>query len=170
MIRSFLGTILHHFPQLSEYEYDFTQHRYLDRGGRPLDASRLERGLGTAFARAGRAGEASLRRAILIGSLVSSGSGQRPEILGNLQRWNRSLITEDNFKGLLAAPLGERLTASSPEWKAMSLDERKAYRASLKASPLTEREESPLESLRIRSKAANRPLLDNIRDQIDTFG
>ena len=52
----------------------------------------------------------------------------------------------------------------------MSLDERKAYRASLKASPLTEREESPLESLRIRSKAANRPLLDNIRDQIDTFG
>lgn len=45
-------------------------------------------------ARAGgaRAGQATLRRGIFLQSLVSGTSSERPELLGQLQLWNRAYV------------------------------------------------------------------------------
>ena len=42
--------------------------------------------------RAGKAGEATLRRGIFLQSLVSGEGRERPELLGQLELWNRAYV------------------------------------------------------------------------------
>jgi hypothetical protein len=103
LIQSFLSSLYGKFPALKEYSYDLGRNQLVDRGGRPLDAERLEFGETTPPARAARAGQASLRRGILLQSLVSSAGGERSDVLGQLL--NRSGSVKDSgLAGLFSSP------------------------------------------------------------------
>ncbi len=100
LLHTFVTTLHNLFPGIKGYRYDAGRNRFVDRRGRPLDAARLEFGKGTAGARASRAGEASLRRGILLQSLISSESGEKPGLLENVL--SRSVQLVSSKEGLAA--------------------------------------------------------------------
>lgn len=95
LIHTYLETLHQKFPAIKDYRYDFANHRFVDRRGRPLDADRLERGARGSDARASRSGEASLRRGILLQSLASSTSSERPGILEQILRRSAQLVSDE---------------------------------------------------------------------------
>ncbi len=90
------------FPEIQGYRYDFSSNQYVDSRERPLDAARLERGEGTPGARAAKAGEATLRRGILLQSLVASESGARPGILEQVFTRSHSLVRDGGLDAVFS--------------------------------------------------------------------
>ncbi|WP_278394938.1 hypothetical protein [Acinetobacter venetianus] len=91
LIDTFVATTYNQFEGLNEYRYDFTEYRYVDRRGRPLDSARLDRGERTANARTAKVGKATIKRAIVLKSLISSQSSERPRILEQFLSRSQSL-------------------------------------------------------------------------------
>ena len=82
-------------PSIKSYKYDFGRVQFVDGRGRPVDAQRLHLGAISSDGRASRAGEATLRRGILIQSLMDAESGERPGILENVLRGASQLVKQD---------------------------------------------------------------------------
>jgi len=94
LIQTFIATINNTFPGLKAYQYDFQRQQFTDRRGRPIQPDRFAHLAGLEVARASRSGEGTIRRWILIKSLVSSSSGERPGILEQVHNGARALVSE----------------------------------------------------------------------------
>lgn len=81
LIQTFVDTTYNQFKGLDGYYYDFKQQGFFNRLGRPLGHESLDEGATNPVARTARAGEATIRRAIILKSLISSQSSERPRIL-----------------------------------------------------------------------------------------
>ncbi|MCX7184920.1 MAG: hypothetical protein NTW90_06770 [Nitrosospira sp.] len=102
LIHTFITTLHNQFPQLKDYKYDFSSRQFVDRQGRPVGADRFADAGRLGVARSSRAGEATMRRGILIQSLISSESGQRPGILEQALNGGRSLVLGGDLSGLFS--------------------------------------------------------------------
>ncbi|MDZ4403892.1 MAG: hypothetical protein U1A53_14560 [Prosthecobacter sp.] len=89
--QTFLANVATPFPTLSEYRYDFTTGQYLGKNDLPIDWRALHRAGASERGRASRAGEATLRRAIFLQSLLAESSRQKSELLENIQSRRDSL-------------------------------------------------------------------------------
>ena len=105
LTKSFLSSIQKRYPEILNARYDFDAGQFLDSQGMPLRFDRakkpaIEAGdensaeMGIEARKSGaRAGEATLRRGIFLQSLVSGEGRERPELLEQLQLWNREYVT-----------------------------------------------------------------------------
>lgn len=92
LIQAFVDTTSHQLKGLDNYYYDFKQQGFFDGMGRPLSDSRLRDGARySPMARTARAGEATIKRAIVLKSLISSQSSERPRILEQFLSRSQSL-------------------------------------------------------------------------------
>ena len=99
LIQAFVGTTYHQLKGLDNYYYDFKQQGFFDRMGRPVRADRFRDGASKGLSRAARAGESTIKRAIVLKSLISSQSSERPRILEQfLHRY--SPLEERGLKGI----------------------------------------------------------------------
>lgn len=102
MIHTFLATTKQQFPQLDAYSYDFNSSQFVDRSGRPVGTDRFADAAGLGVARASRAGQATVRRAIFLQSLVSSDGSARPGILENVLTGGRSFVSQGGLKAVFS--------------------------------------------------------------------
>lgn len=103
LIYTFVQTLENQFPAIKDFRYDFARNQFIDSRGRPVDAERLERGARTDAARGARAGQASLRRGILIRSLASSESSEKSGLLENVLNRSSQLVKgKDRLQGLFS--------------------------------------------------------------------
>jgi hypothetical protein len=94
LIQTFITTIDNTFSGLKAYQYDFQRRQFTDRRGRSIRPDRFAHLSGLEVARASRSGEGTIRRWILIKSLVSSSSGERPRILEQVHNGACALVSE----------------------------------------------------------------------------
>ncbi|MCC6533907.1 MAG: hypothetical protein IT531_15260 [Burkholderiales bacterium] len=104
LIDSFLESLYADAPELKGIRYDFGQQRFVDESGNRVDREWFNRLAERTAAREIRAGEATLRRGVLLQSLVSSEAGQRPGILQALLARALSLAQEGDLAGVLSRP------------------------------------------------------------------
>lgn len=102
LIHTFLGTLHNQFPGLKNYRYDFATHLFVDQHGQPVDGDRFELARSTHAARASRAGPATMRRGILLQSLVSSRGGERSRILGEVLNRSGDLVRDGGLRGVFS--------------------------------------------------------------------
>lgn len=99
LIHTFITTLQNQHPDIKDDRYDFRTGRFLGPDDRPVEWEDLRVSNAAARspgARAARAGEASLRRGILIQSLASSESGERPGLLELVLNRSTSLVQDKN--------------------------------------------------------------------------
>lgn len=94
LIHTFVTTLQNQFPGIENYRYDFGRLQFVDGRGRPVDATRLDLGAASPGGRASRAGQASMRRGILIQSLASSESSERPGLLELVLNGSAQLVSK----------------------------------------------------------------------------
>ena len=82
-------------PSIKSYKYDFGRLQFVGGRGRPIDAARLNLGAVSSDGRKARAGQATLRRGILIQSLMDAESSQRPGVLEHVLRGAGQLVEKD---------------------------------------------------------------------------
>ena len=101
LIKTFLANIHNQFPDIKRVGYDFRNGQFVRvPSGLPLDISAImdiRRGKFAGMAAGARAGEATLRRAILIQSIASSESSERPRLLENLLTWNGKRLAQNGL-------------------------------------------------------------------------
>ncbi len=102
LIETFLSTLYTQYPALQGYSYDFRTEQFTDRSGRPVGADRFADAEGLGASRTARSGEATLRRGILLKSLVESAGGERPGILAKVLAGGRSLIQQGGLGKLFS--------------------------------------------------------------------
>jgi hypothetical protein len=102
LIHTFTTTLHNQFPALKSYTYDFSRREFVDRRGRPVGADRFADAARLGVAQASRAGEATMRRGILLQSLISSSSGERPGILEQVLRGGRAFVLRGKLEGIFS--------------------------------------------------------------------
>lgn len=113
LIHTFITTLHNQFPQLKGYHYDFDKREFRDRRGRPVGVDRFADIRRLGVARAARAGEATARRGVLIQSLVSSESSERPGILEQVISRAGSLVKEGDLTALFSKSSKEALSVNN---------------------------------------------------------
>lgn len=123
LIHTFITTVYHQFPKLANYSYDFAKQGFFDKSGTPVTAGRFSAGAETTDAGRARAGEATLRRAVFLRSLVSSSGSERPGILEQILRRGRALVTDGDLRGLFSktAPANAGVFVSEPNESARAI-------------------------------------------------
>lgn len=134
LIHTFVTTLQNKYPGIKNARYDFSRQQFIGANGLPIhwgDLGVLDKAAASPGGRTARAGEASLRRGILIQSLTSSESGERPGLLELVFSRSFQLASEKGgLKGVFSRPslstLGAGETTSgesnrqySPEQRAM---------------------------------------------------
>ena len=102
LIDSFLETLYARVPDLRGMRYDFGRQQFIGSDGarvRQEDFERLSKETGP---RDARAGEGTLRRGVLLQSLVSSEVGQRPGILQAVLSRAATLAREGDLRGIFS--------------------------------------------------------------------
>lgn len=106
LIQTFLSNLHAKYPGIRDARYDFGTGEFLGRNDLPIQWGggwSFDKASRTGMGRAARAGQASLRRGILLQSLVSSAGGERSDVLGQLL--NRSGSVKDSgLAGLFSSP------------------------------------------------------------------
>jgi len=102
LIHTFVTTLDNKFPELKGYRYDFGTRQFVDRRGRPVGPDRFTYAEATGMGSAARAGKATMRRGILIQSLVSSTSGARPGILEQVLHGGRAFVLRGKLEGIFS--------------------------------------------------------------------
>ncbi|MCC4115327.1 hypothetical protein LLG90_08210 [Aromatoleum toluclasticum] len=101
---AFLATLQTKYPGIKNARYDFSQRQFLGVDGLPIHrggARSFDAAASGPKGRAARAGQATLRQGILLQSLVSSESGERPGILEHVLRGARALVARTAPRVLL---------------------------------------------------------------------
>lgn len=108
LIDTVLQNMHNKIPGLKDgYRYDFAKRGFIDRLGRPVSTERFREASRDVAGRA-RAGQATLRRGILLQSLVSSPSSQRPGILEQVLRRGGALgFARNGLDGVFSASNSE---------------------------------------------------------------
>ena len=106
LIRTFVETLYNQVPSLNDYRYDFRNSSYVTRDGQKVES--LWRTIPSDDARAGRAGEATLRRGVFLKSLMESESGERPGFLENVFTRSNSLTREPELKAMFMFDFGKK--------------------------------------------------------------
>ncbi len=102
LIDSSLGTLYADAPELKGMRYDFSRQQFARADGSVVDRQWfVDTGKETRL-RGHRGGEASLRRGVLLQSLVSSEAGQRPGILQSVLSRSVSLAREGGLDGVFS--------------------------------------------------------------------
>ena len=102
LIDSSLGTLYADAPELKGMRYDFSRQRFVRADGSVVNRQWfVDTGKETRL-RGHRGGEASLRRGVLLQSLVSSEAGQRPGILQSVLSRSVSLAREGGLDGVFS--------------------------------------------------------------------
>lgn len=94
LIHTFITTLQNKAPEFKDVRYDFNRREFIGKNGMPIDRATFRRRARQGFGRAARAGEATARRGILIQSLISSESGERPGILEHVLNRARTLVSQ----------------------------------------------------------------------------
>lgn len=94
LIHTFIKTLQNKFPSIQNYKYDLSTQRFLDTNGRPVGRERFFSAAKSDLGGAARAGEATLRRGILIQSLMEAEGSERPGLLENVLRGAGHLVTK----------------------------------------------------------------------------
>jgi hypothetical protein len=114
LIKSFLSTIQKRYSEILQAHYDFDSGDSPIENGMPIRFNhrnepilrKANEGFDKAAkgegGRAGKAGEATLRRGIFLQSLVSGEGRERSELLEQLELWNRAYVTSGNLDRLFA--------------------------------------------------------------------
>ena len=102
LINTFLANLHSQFPAIKSYRYDFSQRQFVDRRGQPVDGDRFELAGELGGARAAKAGQATLRRGILLQSLVESEGGARPGILEQVFTRGHSLVRDGGLDAVFS--------------------------------------------------------------------
>ncbi|WP_177219686.1 hypothetical protein [Nitrosospira multiformis] len=97
MIHTFVTTFQNKAPEFKDVRYDFNRREFIGRLGVPVDRATFQRRANEGMGRAAGAGEATSRRGILIQSLISSESGERPGILEHVLSRARALVLTGNL-------------------------------------------------------------------------
>lgn len=97
LIHTFVTTFQNKAPEFKDDRYDFNRREFIGRLGQPLDRGAFQRGASQGMGRAARAGEATARRGILIKSLISSESRERPGILEHVLNRARTLVSQGSL-------------------------------------------------------------------------
>lgn len=97
LIHTFITTFQNKAPEFKDVRYDFNRREFIGRLGVPVDRGAFQRRASEGMGRAARAGEATMRRGILIQSLISSESGERPGILEHVLSRARALVLTGNL-------------------------------------------------------------------------
>jgi hypothetical protein len=121
LIRTFLSNFQTQFPGIKNARYDFKTGQFLDGRARPLHREffdAIREGLHSGGASAARAGAATTRQGILIQSLVSSESSERPGILEHVLHRSRALVNEGDL---------DRVFSSKNPPKGTSVDELRSW-------------------------------------------
>ena len=100
LIHTFLTTLQVQNPEIKDYRYDFRRREFVDKRGNVVTRGRFVAGSERRAARQSRAGHATLRRGILLQSLVSSPRSQRPGILEQVLNGSRSLVTQGGLEAV----------------------------------------------------------------------
>ena len=103
LIDTFLSTLHNQFPRIKNALYDFQKRQFIGRDGVPIDRAAFQRIANQGVGREARAGEATLRRAVFLQSLVSSEGSQRPGILEQVLSRGRSLVNKGGLQGLFSS-------------------------------------------------------------------
>lgn len=100
LIHTFIKTLQNQYPGIKNARYDFNTRQFVGANNLPI---RRGDGVGSFVAagsspagRAARAGEATLRRGILIQSLMAAEGGERPGILEHVLRGASQLVRKDD--------------------------------------------------------------------------
>lgn len=97
LIHTFITTFQNKAPEFKDVRYDFNRREFIGRDGLPIDRATFRRRARQGFGRSARAGEATARRGILIKSLVSSESRERPGILEHVLNRARALVSQGSL-------------------------------------------------------------------------
>lgn len=102
LIEASTANLLNAIPEFADVRYDFSTRTFRDAAGRPLSDETFDQWR-VAASRAGkaRAGNTTLRRGILLNTLSRAASGDRPRLLEQTLRFQRSLVESGGLKGLL---------------------------------------------------------------------
>jgi hypothetical protein len=98
LLIAFLDNLHTRYPAIRNYRYDFTINQFTDANGRPIGGERFSDGAKADVARGARVGQASLRRGILLQSLMASQGSERPAILEQLFRGAGELAKSSALK------------------------------------------------------------------------
>ncbi len=87
-----MSNLHNQFPRIKGAKYDFSSGRFVGRDGLPIHRDVFKRFGDKGIGREARAGQATLRRGILIQSLVSSQSSERPGLLEKFLNGSSELV------------------------------------------------------------------------------
>lgn len=108
MIEVSLESLAHYVPDFKTARYDFATGTFRDGEGKPLSNEALARWLSTSAGnRAAGVGRTSLKRAIVLNTLVRSESGERPGLLESVLR-KPSDVVSPALRGILYSVTPER--------------------------------------------------------------
>ncbi|SFU73509.1 hypothetical protein SAMN05216417_1215 [Nitrosospira multiformis] len=97
LIHTFITTFQNKAPEFKDVRYDFNRRKFIGRLGQSFDRETIQRGASEGMGRAARAGEATVRRGILIQSLISSESFDRPGILEHVLSRARAFVSQGSL-------------------------------------------------------------------------
>lgn len=102
LAQSFLDTLAARIPRFAEYSYDFNTGAFLDPRGRPIGRDRMRDAGNLRFPKAARAGSATLRRGILLQSLVAGETAEKSRLVQDLL--SRKGAIDANLNRLFSNP------------------------------------------------------------------
>lgn len=102
LIHTFITTLHNKLPSIKNAKYDFSRGEFLNRLGVPLNRAAFQRIADQGIGREARIGEASMRRGILIQSLISGQGGSRSGILEQALNGGRTLILRGKLEGIFS--------------------------------------------------------------------
>lgn len=102
LIHTFITTLHNKLPSIKNAKYDFSQGEFLNRLGVPLNREAFQRIADSGVGQQARAGEATMRRGILIQSLISGKGGSRSGILEQVLNRSRSLVRRGKLEGIFS--------------------------------------------------------------------
>lgn len=116
LAHTFVDTIYNAMPELKGVHYDYNKQSFVFRSGEALTGVDFEWKANTSAAKAIRAGESSIRRAVFLQSLMDSESksvGERESILGELSA-NRISAADRGVDGLFSQAPKEKEAVKLP--------------------------------------------------------
>ncbi|WP_177171833.1 hypothetical protein [Nitrosovibrio tenuis] len=127
LIHTFIETLHNKFPEITSYRYDFANRQFTDRLGRPVGLDRFTHAEATGLGGSARAGKASMRRGILIQSLISSEGSERPGILEQVLNRSSALVLRGKLEGIFSRKAeSERISAIRQRLKAAAFKKTQA--------------------------------------------
>lgn len=95
------ASLAHHVPEISPARFDFATRTFRSGQGEPLTDGRLKAWLEHPRVRAAGAGSRTLKRSILLNTLLRTGSGQRPGLLERSLRQSHQLVERGGLSRIL---------------------------------------------------------------------